>query len=84
MRARATMADMSSTIDGYLALPYTDWVRSDVDEGGYYAGVVELTGCLADGETCAEALERLRDAKYSWLASAINHGDPIPLPLELR
>lgn len=76
------MTDASRTIDEYLALPYTDWVRIDVDEGGYSAGVVELPGCLADGETRAEALERLQDAKRSWLASAINHGDPVPLPLE--
>ena len=78
------MIDTSRTIDEYLALPYTDWVRIDVDEGGYYAGVVELPGCLADGETRAEALERLQDAKRSWLTSAIDHGDPVPLPLELQ
>lgn len=74
------MTDTPSTIDEYLALPYTDWVRSDIEEGGYYAGVVEPPGCLADGETHAEALARLQDAKCSWLTSAIDHGDPIPLP----
>jgi len=78
------MTDTPRTIDDYLALPYPDWVRIDVDERGYYAGVVELPGCLADGASREEALLRLRDAKRSWLTSAIEHGDPVPLPRHLQ
>lgn len=74
----------SRTLEDYLALPYTEWVRPDTEEGGFYAGVEELPGCLADGETRAEALEELQEAKRSWLATALEFGDEIPLPLSLQ
>jgi antitoxin HicB len=74
----------SRTLEEYLSLPYTEWVRPDTDEGGFYAGVEELPGCLADGETRAQALEALQDAKRSWLATALEFGDEIPLPLSLQ
>ena len=73
-----------STIEDYMALPYTEWVRPDEEEGGFIAGVEELPGCYADGETRAEALEELQDAKRSWLQSALQFGDRIPPPLDLE
>ena len=72
------------TLEEYLALPYTEWVRPDEEEGGFIAGVEELPGCYADGETRAEALEELQDAKRSWFQSALEFGDRIPRPLELE
>lgn len=78
------MSKQPQTLEDYLALPYTEWVRPDTEEGGYYAGVEELPGCLADGESRAEALERLQDAKRSWLATALEFGDHIPMPLHLE
>lgn len=72
------------TLEDYLALPYTDWIRIDAEEGGFIAGVEELPGCLADGETRAEAIERLQDAKRAWIGAALEFGDPIPQPLALE
>lgn len=78
------MNEQPQTLEDYLALPYMERVRPDMEEGGFYAGVEELSGCLADGETRAEALERLQDAKRSWLATSLEFGDPIPLPLNTQ
>jgi antitoxin HicB len=51
------------------------------DGGGYLASAVELPGCVATGETEAEALEELRDAIRSWVRTALEFGDPVPPPL---
>ena len=48
--------------------------------GGYLASAVELPGCVATGETEAEALEELRDAIRSWIKTAREFGDEIPPP----
>lgn len=48
--------------------------------GGYMASAVELPGCMATGETEAEALEELRDAIRSWVLTAREFGDEVPAP----
>ena len=48
--------------------------------GGYMASAVELPGCLATGESEAQALEELRDAIRSWVLTAREFGDDIPPP----
>ncbi|MBL1138327.1 MAG: hypothetical protein HND46_23735 [Chloroflexi bacterium] len=40
----------------------------------------DLPGCVGGGDTIAEALEMLEDAKRGWLTSSLAHGDPIPEP----
>ena len=40
----------------------------DEDGGGYLATVTELPGCMTDGETRAEALERIEDAMLTYLS----------------
>jgi predicted RNase H-like HicB family nuclease len=46
--------------------------------------ILELPGCVGGGDTIAEALEMLEDAKRGWFLSALDHGDPIPEPVEDR
>lgn len=48
--------------------------------GGYLATIPLLKGCQSDGSTPDEAIKNLREAQEAWLASALKHGDPIPLP----
>ncbi|MBI3585511.1 MAG: type II toxin-antitoxin system HicB family antitoxin [Ignavibacteriales bacterium] len=48
--------------------------------GGYLATIPLLKGCQSDGSTPDEAINNLREAQEAWLASALEHGDPIPLP----
>ena len=51
------------------------------EEGDIPARVVELPGCLAHGETVAEALARLDETMHLWIEDSIERGDPIPQPL---
>lgn len=53
---------------------------SDEDGGGYLAIVPELPGCMADGETRAEALERIEDAMLTWAFAATELGRKVPAP----
>ena len=48
--------------------------------GGYVAHAMDLPGCIADGETPAEALEELRQAVDEWIAEAVRLGRDIPAP----
>jgi predicted RNase H-like HicB family nuclease len=52
----------------------------DDDGGGYLATVPELPGCMADGETRAEALERIEDAMLTWAFAAKEMGRKVPAP----
>lgn len=47
------------------------------DEGGYWAEVPALPGCMSQGETRREAVENLREAIAAWLAAS---GDRTPIP----
>ena len=48
--------------------------------GGYAAFAEDLPGCIADGETPAEALEELRQAIDEWIAEAVRLGREVPPP----
>ena len=48
--------------------------------GGFVAYSPELNGCLADGETPAEALAAIYDAIQCWIEGATESGRRIPTP----
>ena len=48
--------------------------------GGYAAFAEDLPGCIADGETPAEALEELQQAIDEWIAEAVRLGRDVPPP----
>jgi predicted RNase H-like HicB family nuclease len=50
------------------------------EEDGWAAVLPELPGCVAAGETPAEALALLEDAREGWFVSCLKHGNPIPEP----
>ena len=50
------------------------------DGGGFVAEVLELPGCIADGETKEEALRNISDAIESWISTAKAEGRNIPDP----
>lgn len=52
---------------------------SEEDEG-YIADIPDLNACSAFGETRAEALAEVDQAKELWLAAARDAGKPIPPP----
>lgn len=50
------------------------------EDGGYIADVPDLQLCSAFGETPAEALAEVEQAKAAWLGAAKETGKPIPEP----
>ena len=63
----------------YLNLPYPITLYP-AGEGGYVAEIRDLPGCLTQGETAAETLELIEDAKRGWLEVALEDGSIIPEP----
>jgi predicted RNase H-like HicB family nuclease len=43
------------------------------EEGGYWAEVPALPGCITEGDTKAELMANLEDAIQGWLAVANEH-----------
>jgi antitoxin HicB len=69
----------TTTLDDYLALPYTIILQRDED-GDVVARIKELDGCVADGENEEQALIALRSMKKLWLEMALKKGASIPKP----
>lgn len=49
-----------------------------VPEGGYFASIPELPGCLSEGETLDEAMTNIREAMELYLEASVEEGIPIP------
>jgi antitoxin HicB len=62
-----------------VAEPWTVEIRA-YPQGGYFAKVVELPGCMTEADTREEVLDAIDDALVEWLSVAIEAGDPIPRP----
>lgn len=60
--------------------PFTVRHLSDEEGEGYLAEAYDLNGCIADGETIEEAIHNLEDAITSWIKTAQELGNPVPVP----
>jgi antitoxin HicB len=68
-----------NTIDAYLALPYTiELIRED--DATWFARVVELPGCMTEGDSAADAAAMVQDAMTGWIELALADGRSIPQP----
>lgn len=64
---------MNASLAYYLSLPYK--IELIPDEDGYwFAQIPLLPGCMTQGESRAEALEMLDEAKALWLETALEEG----------
>lgn len=73
------MNPMHKDLDYYLSLPYTIQLTLDA-EGYWFAEIPLLEGCMTNGESQADALVMIEDAKRAWLTTALELGIPIPEP----
>ena len=71
---------MKKNLEYYVGLPYREVIEAD-PAGGYVGYIPELRGCITQGETKAEILEMLEDAKKAWISTALEDGMEIPEPL---
>ncbi|MBI5840646.1 MAG: toxin-antitoxin system HicB family antitoxin [Chloroflexi bacterium] len=70
------------TVEDYLKLPYHIEITRDDDEEnpGFAARVVELPGCITQGDTFEELGEMIDDAMRGWITVALKDGIPVPEP----
>ncbi|MHB1043596.1 MAG: type II toxin-antitoxin system HicB family antitoxin [Eubacteriales bacterium] len=62
-----------------MGLPYTIILKK-YPEGGYFAEVKELPGCMTEADAREEVLAMIEDAMKGWVELAIEDGHPIPEP----
>src|SRR5260221_314478 len=62
----------------FMTLPYR--IELIPDDGGIVARIPDLPGCMSSGETAAEALEGLEDAKELWISARLDAGHSVPEP----
>ena len=71
--------DQYLTLEDYFHLPYAVTLTPE-EEGGFTVEISDLPGCVSQGESEAEALGNIYEAKQLWLETAFEAGDSIPLP----
>jgi predicted RNase H-like HicB family nuclease len=69
----------TKTLPDYLSLRYPFAVEQRED-GHYFVTHPNLDGCMAEGDSLAEALESLADAKELWIEARLSNGSSIPEP----
>ena len=75
--------DRREEAERYAVMPYTEVITRDQTTDGrpcYVASHPELPGCMSQGETIAEALLNLEDARRMYIQSLLEDGLPVPLP----
>jgi antitoxin HicB len=65
-------------------LPLYTRMLIPAEEGGFIAEVLELPGCLSQGETPEQAFSNLDDAMGGYIASLLERGYPLPPALAAR
>jgi antitoxin HicB len=61
---------------------YTIILEPDLEEGGYTVTVPALPGCITQGETIEQCIERAREAIAGYIESLVADGEPIPEEIE--
>lgn len=65
----------------YLKKPYGRVVIPESD-GTFRAEIIEFPGCIATGDTAAEAFANLEDVAAGWIEATLAKGMRIPAPIE--
>lgn len=73
---------MKRELEHYLRLRYPIELV-EAEEGGYFARIPDLPGCMAQGETIDETLKSLEGAKSAWIEVRLEDGLDIPPPREM-
>lgn len=73
---------MKRELEHYLRFRYPIELI-EAEEGGYFARIPDLPGCMAQGETIDETLKSLEGAKSAWIEVRLEDGLDIPPPREV-
>lgn len=61
---------------------YTIILDPDLEEGGFTVTVPALPGCVTQGESIVECIERAREAIELYIESLLADGEPVPEEIE--
>jgi predicted RNase H-like HicB family nuclease len=61
---------------------YTVIVVPDQEDGGYYAYIPDLQGCMGDGDTPQDAVADVISASAAWVDAQAERGADVPEPGE--
>lgn len=71
---------VDETLAKYLSRPYPVRLNYSNEDQCWFVRYPDLPGCLADGQTPAQALENGEEAKALWIEGALESGQPVPEP----
>jgi predicted RNase H-like HicB family nuclease len=57
---------------------YTVVLTPDTDDGGFVVTVPSLPGCVTQGETVEQAIDRAREAIHGFIETLVALGEPVP------
>ncbi len=74
----------SKKLEYYLSLPYPIQLSHQIedDDEYWFAEILDLPGCMADGANPNQAMENLEDAKRLWIETQIEDGYEVPEPTQ--
>lgn len=71
--------EIKERVEEYMKLNYKIEITQS-DEGGYFAEIPDLPGCMTTAENFNEINGMIEDAKENWLEERLQKGLPIPSP----
>lgn len=69
----------NNPLEYYLQLDYPITVYH-AEEGGYVAEIEDFPGCITEGESLEEVINRIDSVKIAWIETAYEDNMEIPLP----
>ena len=75
--------EQSNQIKKYMSMPYTKTLKK-TDIGTYFAKVLEIPDCIAEGNTPEEAFDLLDVSLKYYFKDAIENSKAIPTPAEVE
>jgi antitoxin HicB len=70
---------MNKSVDDYMKLPYRRELIPE-PEGGWFIRIVELPGCMSQGDSIEQANAMIEDAMRGWIEAELRKGAAIPEP----
>ena len=68
----------------YLDLPYHMVIIPSENTDGFVGYVMELPGCMSQGDNWSDMYDMLREAMSLWIESTLEDGQYVPMPADLK
>jgi len=64
----------------YMDLPYHMVIIPSENTDGFVGYVMELPGCMSQGDNWSDMYDMLREAMSLWIESTLEDGEDVPMP----